>query len=980
MYNQMLSFTAPGEIPSPRHQPQPRPNPNTPLGRPKRQQEEVHKSTSPLNDRDNPSPKRVRIIPPSSYYPDPLPPIPNSLKTGCRMSQRFLPPINLRDCGVNTYVPTQKQHDHHRVYACTSCGSTESHAAVNPETHKGVLTEVQQAEIILATLRQQNLTIGQFFAIILDPENEDKLTQNSQSALAAFLQGRTKTGTQPIDAVQLMFHHRLSQDRLHETSTTYHPLPIYARPPAVPSFHPDIPATCATAGVMLVPGFDNINVWDGVRAHNSLKQYFLREVLDEINSEMKSLVKESTLRADGSIALTWAKMTTFSFTHTQELIQKRAPAMWSILTMAAVGNGNIGCLLSVQKEAQEGARGRGTNNMRDPWLGCTVTALILVYFRSVKANMMQTVIGNTLFKLFTTSAHRSVHAMLGRMGIATAYSSTIGRLHSLGLDKKATLKAIGCAVVAGKVQIHLLYDNINQYHRAWRANLTTQSALESGMAAMVIVNPDVDPKAFDGPGYYQRKAEATGKGELTFEKLKLDLDANQLEGTAIANILRILTKYIPELARFKRDVDDFQYKKHAKHRIKLEKTEYHPLECLGFNEAYTQGNRDVILEAFVRQLGVSRKELEGRQFPVSGDQSTIACIRTLLAQTSTCRTWFTSHKWVLPVIELWHMKWTFLKGIYKAHWASKVGKGDIGLRFAADRLGRKINPDKVDFYPGLRLAEVVLITMTLHFSRLHLLEELRTYCKPGFPLHKCGFSFLLQLARTIYTTYGTTEAATYAQHHNTSTAKGFFSVRVPNVPTPNPSSFPQSSPSDPDLDHGLSITSANDDDNDHNTDRLGNGAGAPLPSPASVLPQRRTDLNNASEDVQPAPSADNPEGDTLLYNNILLYRDLLHLYEFNTSVHDGDIGRTYEIIKWLRFYFFGVGSPNYGNELLHQFHERDLLQEHLNFWLKRVFNGQKNAFDSSFLWEAVSLNILDLPIFNIHCTNILLAATKQRFP
>ncbi|KAF8342323.1 uncharacterized protein EI90DRAFT_3011819 [Cantharellus anzutake] len=293
--------------------------------------------------------------------------------------------------------------------------------------------------------------------------------------------------------------------------------------------------------------------------------------------------------------------------------------------------------------------------MRDPWLGCTVTALILAYFRSVKANMMQTVIGNTLF---TTSAHRSVHAMLGRMGIATAYSSTIGRLHSLGLDKKA----IGRVVVAGKVQIHLLYDNINQYHQAWRANLTTQSALESGMAATVIVNPDVDPKAFDGPG--------------------------------------ILTKYIPELARFKRDVDDFQYKKHAKHRIKLEKTEYHPLECSGFNEAYTQGNRDVILDAFVRQLGVSHKELEGRQFPVSGNQSTIARIRTLLAQTSTCRTWFTSHKWVLPVIKLWHMKWTFLKGIYKAHWASKVGKGDIGLHFAADRLGHEINPDKVDFYPG----------------------------------------------------------------------------------------------------------------------------------------------------------------------------------------------------------------------------------------------------------------------------------------
>ncbi len=86
---------------------------------------------------------------------------------------------------------------------------------------------------------------------------------------------------------------------------------------------------------------------------------------------------------------------------------------------------------------------------------------MLAYFRSVKANMMQTVIGNTLF---TTSAHQSVHGMLSHMGIITAYSSTIGQLHSLGLDKKVTLKELGHAIIAGKIQINLLYDNINQYH------------------------------------------------------------------------------------------------------------------------------------------------------------------------------------------------------------------------------------------------------------------------------------------------------------------------------------------------------------------------------------------------------------------------------------------------------------------------------------------------------------------------------------
>ena len=95
-------------------------------------------------------------------------------------------------------------------------------------------------------------------------------------------------------------------------------------------------------------------------------------------------------------------------------------------------------------------------------------------------------------------------------------------------------------------------------------------------------------------------------------------------------------------------------------------------------------------------------------------------------------------------------------------------------------------------------------------------------------------------------------------------------------------------------------------------------------------------------------------------------------------------------MKWLQIYFFSVRLTNYGNELLQQahdfwwnlptatqmaifhdylvnpsglpghFHKWDLLQEHLNFWLKQVFNRWKNAFDSCFLREVVSLNIIDL--------------------
>jgi hypothetical protein len=89
----------------------------------------------------------------------------------------------------------------------------------------------------------------------------------------------------------------------------------------------------------------------------------------------------------------------------------------------------------------------------------------------------------------------------------------------------------------------------------------------------------------------------------------------------------------------------------------------------------------------------------------------------------------------------------------------------------------------------------------------------------------------------------------------------------------------------------------------------------------------------------------------------------------------------------LRFSFWGAGAPNYGKELVelaalfihvftkeereallnnwlvnpsgksHGWHELDLLQEHLNFWIKVFFNRRNSTFGTSFLSSVVTLNI-----------------------
>ena len=153
----------------------------------------------------------------------------------------------------------------------------------------------------------------------------------------------------------------------------------------------------------------------------------------------------------------------------------------------------------------------------------------------------------------------------------------------------------------------------------------------------------------------------------------------------------------------------------------LQKTEVLPLETSGFDEATTMGNCQTIHNIIGHQLGIPPHAVEGQLIPFSGDQATILCIRTLKCHTASESSWFSSNCYVLPLIELWHMKFVMLKGIIKAHWPEQTNKGDIGLCFAADKLHHNLNPNKVNFYPTERLIEVVLTAMMLNYIRYFLL-------------------------------------------------------------------------------------------------------------------------------------------------------------------------------------------------------------------------------------------------------------------
>ncbi|KAK1216531.1 hypothetical protein PQX77_020826 [Marasmius sp. AFHP31] len=123
------------------------------------------------------------------------------------------------------------------------------------------------------------------------------------------------------------------------------------------------------------------------------------------------------------------------------------------------------------------------------------------------------------------------------------------------------------------------------------------------------------------------------------------------------------------------------------------------------------------------------------------------------------------------------------------------------------------------------------------------------------------------------------------------------------------------------------------------------------------------------------------KGDMVYENAILFLRDALLSREFSDAVKAGDSGRVILVLKQWAFSYRGNGRTKYAYEMLHLIHnithvwpkplrdivlnnwllnlqgtedsfvEVDLVQEHLNYWIKRIYK----AHGSNSTWEWLSM-------------------------
>ncbi|KAG9084322.1 hypothetical protein FRC06_004122, partial [Ceratobasidium sp. 370] len=490
----------------------------------------------------------------------------------------------------------------------------------------------------------------------------------------------------------------------------------------------------------------------------------------------------------------------------------------------------------------------------------------------------------------------------------------------------------------------IVFDNVNKYYQARNQTVAKKNRMKNGTAATAIMLEDVPEGAFD-PQPYRANINTQARQAMTVDELMDDIDPYHLEAVGVGIVMRTLISYIPSLSGLRKEVEE-RFKSSSaceKHRLQLRKSVTMPMGTSAIDENTPSGVSNILHDLVSTQMGMQPSWFDKLLVIICGDQLTIDRLRKAIRYRAPEDTVYESQSWALPTIQIWHMKLANLRSILKVHWFDKISSELYGLRQSMHALGRQINAEKCDFYPchnAVKVAfEALVLTATYvtlqpgasdsSDSQHCMLDDLDALFAPTGPHHNCSVAQLEIIAWQAYSQYMTTEA--------------------------------------------------------YNKTQIG-------PSDATGLLDLKDlfleELQNYSLDTDYKSSPkDSAEADQLLGNITLFMCDAFWYLELALAVPEGDIGCVFEIMKLLRFVFWGAGASNYGREMLElaasfcyeypealktailnnylvnpsgvagHWQECDFFQEHSNKTIKTVFNSKNSEWDSRFLCDSVSVNI-----------------------
>ncbi|EAU82342.2 hypothetical protein CC1G_06652 [Coprinopsis cinerea okayama7 len=614
----------------------------------------------------------------------------------------------------------------------------------------------------------------------------------------------------------------------------------------------------------------------------------------------------------------WAKIEDFSFEKGAQIAKENAPVLWN-------------CMLKFTGYNEEEDQGP-VIKYRPKRLVCTNAIMSLAFAKSNRANLIPLCRG---IWMFSALAPKTMFRVESRLGMSVSYSSTHRALKNMSKEQGKEKK---------------------RDHGLGRV-----SEMVKGMAATAIQMDNIDPEAFNLTNLLERQAK-NERRTLTADMILDDIDWTHLERVAAYQFLSVLIHHVPSLS-------NSDHRKHLKQfsdsglkkfeRPKNFQSKVYPLATNSADEMKVQELREAIIDFASTQLGITEETIDNRCWPFSGDGKTFDAFLRLRKQSSVEELTFESFGWMIPLLEVWHAKWTDLSRVVRGHHGDSTDPSSLAFFAQLTGCPQPADLRKVDFYDGQHLVNLSFEALVLNVWE----QEFRTTDLVQHFEHMSTlppFGDLVSRARRLSHSHASSQAYQFVSTPSQSmrnpgipvgtewTTSEEIQSTTPANPAPNPT--PDTGPATSDLqDEGIAI---------------------PDPDPLPV----------------PQPP-DTRESDKAAANITLFLRDALWWREVCLAVSEGDTGRLLEMFKVWIFTFAGSKNPFYSTflleiycnfkwefspELRHAlmfywlvnlsglpgcYIELDLLQEHFNFWLEEMVQHKGKSFDDPFYREVVARNI-----------------------
>ncbi|KAH6899406.1 hypothetical protein BKA70DRAFT_1437548 [Coprinopsis sp. MPI-PUGE-AT-0042] len=637
---------------------------------------------------------------------------------------------------------------------------------------------------------------------------------------------------------------------------------------------------------------------------------------------LRAQVKVGGRGSNESELITWKKVDDFNFGFMEEKVLQHAPVMWH-LTCSYVG------MEPSSPETNAVWRNRPKN------LVTTNAIMVLTFGRSNRANYLAMCRG---IWHFATRASKTLSRVESRLGLAVASSTVRQALRSMSAQQQRDFGRY----LAPRSGLHawLVADNIQAWAKKRDHRIGTPSQLVSGMSATMIPMARLDPEAFNLKQLLDAQADGE-RDELTLDTILADIDWTHIKNVTTSQFLQTLIGFRFNAARITK-----------LERPKDFRSEVFPLATSSANEMKVQELKRAV-EDFAGQIGIEERTVENQFWPFSGDRKTFDVLHRLRRFLSPEKGNFSSLRWMVPMLEIWHTKWTYLSWVIRASWGVRSDPSSLACLASIAECPTPSNLRKVEFHDGQQMVNDghVLNCWEQNFNTTDLVAYFEALDGASLP----SFDTLITDAERLGVSHASTQA---------------FDAACEPLPSLENITVPIGTPWTP-----------------ARTDAEGTESGEESEEPQGDDTDTHPDLLLPELEELPLPTFEQAIKDTSLANNALFKRDAIWWREVCLAVAVGDTGRILEMFKIWIFTFAGSGNPLYSTFLIEvycnfkwefseatqkaflmywlvnlsglpgHFIELDLLQEHFNFWLEDIVQHKGKDFDDPFYREVVAMNI-----------------------